>query len=165
MKPSYLTRNSSWRLSWREKNRHSGQSLRINTFKYHVLCTNGKISISINLLFYLYFPPSFHLTVLCFCPVDLSLLIQHFQQVLWVLKLFLSPALGSWQLEFKSLIIVIVGFFKFQIISDLNSNRQLPKPGDRSDFNTHKTCWKCCYSKKRPTGQKHKYTSWDDGGK
>ena len=27
------------------------------------------------------------------------------------------------------------------IISDLNSNCQLPKPGDRSDFNTHKTCW------------------------
>ena len=25
--------------------------------------------------------------------------------------------------------------------SDLNSNCQLPKPGDRSDFNTHKTCW------------------------
>ena len=26
------------------------------------------------------------------------------------------------------------------IISDLNSNCQLPKPGDRSDFNTHKNC-------------------------
>ena len=24
--------------------------------------------------------------------------------------------------------------------ADLNSNCQLPKPGDRSDFNTHKTC-------------------------
>ena len=61
-------------------------------------------------LIYLYFPPSFHLTVCCFCPVGLSLLYQHFQQVLWVLKLHLSPGLGSWQLEFKSLIIVIVGF-------------------------------------------------------
>jgi len=48
--------------------------------------------------------------VVCFFPEGLSLLIQHFQQVLWVLKLLLSPDFGSWQLEFKSLIIVIVGF-------------------------------------------------------
>ena len=41
----------------------------INTFKYHVLYTDGKISVRINLLFYLYFPSSFHLTVVCFCPV------------------------------------------------------------------------------------------------
>ena len=27
----------------------------INTFKYHVLCTDGKISVRINLLCYLYF--------------------------------------------------------------------------------------------------------------
>ena len=27
---------------------------------------------------YLYFPPSFHLTVGCFCPVDLSLLLTKF---------------------------------------------------------------------------------------
>jgi hypothetical protein len=64
----------------------------VNTFKYHVTCTDGKISVRINLLFYLYFPPSFHLTVVFFCPVGLLLLIQHFQQVLWVLKLLLSPA-------------------------------------------------------------------------
>ena len=44
---------------------------------------------------YLYFPPSFHLTVGCFCPVGLSLLLQHFQQVLWMFKLLLSPGLGS----------------------------------------------------------------------
>ena len=31
------------------------------------------LSVRIN-LFYLYFPPSFHPTVLCFCPVGLSLL-------------------------------------------------------------------------------------------
>ena len=42
-------------------------------------------------LIYRYFPPFFHLTVCYFCPVGLSLLIQHFPQVLWVLKLFLSP--------------------------------------------------------------------------
>ena len=29
-------------------------------------------------LLYLYFPPSSHLKVVCFCPVGLSLLIQHF---------------------------------------------------------------------------------------
>ena len=38
------------------------------------------------------------------------LLIQHFQGVLRVLKLLLSPGLGSGQLEIKSVIIVIVGF-------------------------------------------------------
>ena len=44
----------------------------------------------------------------------------------------------SWlgQLEFKSLIIVIVIFF----FLNLNSNCQLPKSGDRRNFNTHKTC-------------------------
>ena len=45
-------------------------------------------------LIYHYLPPSFHLTVVVSV---LSLLIQHFQQVLWVLKLLLSPGLGSWQ--------------------------------------------------------------------
>ena len=30
----------------------------------------------------------------------------------------------------------------------------LPKPGDTSNFNTHKTCWKCCINNERPTGQK-----------
>jgi len=67
----------------------------INTVKCHFLCTDEKISVIINLLFYLYFPPSFHLTVACFCPVGLSLLIQHFQQVLWVMKLLLSPGFRS----------------------------------------------------------------------
>ena len=47
---------------------------------------------------------------MCFFLVGLSILMQHFQQVLWVLKFFLPPGLGSLQLEFKSLIIVIVGF-------------------------------------------------------
>ena len=40
------------------------------------------------------------------------------------------------------------------IISDLNSNCQRPKPGDRSNFNTHKTCWKYFINNERPTGQK-----------
>ena len=45
-----------------------------------------------------------------------------------------------------------------------NKNCQLPKPGDRSNFNIHKICLKCCYSNERPTGQKHTYIRWDDGG-
>ena len=36
----------------------------------------------------------------------------------------------------------------------LNPNCQLPKLGDRSNFNTHKTCWKCCINNERPTEQK-----------
>ena len=63
--------------------------------------------------YFTYFSPSSHPTLVCFFPVGLSLLIQHFQQVLWVLKFLMSPGLGSWQLEFKSLIIVIVGFQNF----------------------------------------------------
>ena len=60
-----------------------------------------------------YFWPLSHPTLVCFFPVGLLLLIQHFQQVLWVLKFLLSPDLGSWQLKFTSLIIVIVGFQNF----------------------------------------------------
>ena len=53
--------------------------------------------------------PSAYIYNSCFCPVGLSLLKQHYQQVLWVLKLLLFPGLGSWQ-SFKSQIIVIVSF-------------------------------------------------------
>ena len=48
--------------------------MKINTLKYHGWCTDEKISFRINLLFYLYFPPSSHLIYVCFCPVGLSLL-------------------------------------------------------------------------------------------
>ena len=58
-------------------------------FKYHVL--HGKISIIINLPLFSTVLPS---NSCCFCPVGLSLLIQHFQQVLWVLKLILSLGLA-----------------------------------------------------------------------
>ena len=42
----------------------------INTFKYHVFAPMGIFQLE---LIYFYFPPSFHLTVGCFCPVGLSL--------------------------------------------------------------------------------------------
>ena len=45
--------------------------------------------------YFTYFSPSSHPTLVCFFPVGLSLLIQHFQQVLWVFKFLLSPDLGS----------------------------------------------------------------------
>ena len=51
------------------------------------------------------------------------------------------------------------------IISDLNSNWQLPKPGNRRNFNTHKTCWKYGINDKRLTGKKHTTFGWDDGEK
>ena len=43
----------------------------INTFKYHVFAPMGRFQLE---LIYLYFPPSLHLIVGCFCPVGLSLL-------------------------------------------------------------------------------------------
>ena len=36
---------------------HKKQNTLINTLKYHIACTDGKIPIRINLLFYLCFPP------------------------------------------------------------------------------------------------------------
>ena len=45
-----------------------------NAFKYHLACTDGKISLRINLLFHLHFPPSSHLIYACFCHVGLSFL-------------------------------------------------------------------------------------------
>ena len=66
-------------------------------------------SITINLLFYL-FSTAFPSNIFMFLSCRPFLLIQHFQQVLRVLKFLLSPGLGSWQLEFKSLIIVILVF-------------------------------------------------------
>jgi hypothetical protein len=85
----------------------------------------------------------------CFFPVGLSSLIL-FQQVLLALKFLLSPALDSWQLEFKSLIIFIVGFQYFVCcLSKQWFKLQLstPKLGDRRNINTHKTCWKCIIEK------------------
>ena len=38
------------------------------------------------------------------------------------------------------------------------------KPGDRRNFNTHKTCLKCI-NDERPTGKKHTNVGWDDSGK
>ena len=43
----------------------------VNTFKYNVFAPMGRFQLE---LIYLYFPPSSHLTVGCFCPVGLSLL-------------------------------------------------------------------------------------------
>ena len=51
------------------------------------------------------------------------------------------------------------------IIIDLNSNCQLPKQGDRRNYNTNKTCLKCRINGERPTGKKHATVGWDDGGK
>ena len=42
-----------------------------DTFKYHVFAPMGRFQLE---LICLYFPPSFHLIVGCFCPVGLSLL-------------------------------------------------------------------------------------------
>ena len=46
--------------------------------------------------------------------------------------------------------------------SDLNSNCQLSKLGDRNKFNTHNNCWKCCIDNERPTGKKHTSVGWDN---
>ena len=52
-----------------------------------------------------------------------------------------------------------------KIMNNLNSNCQLPKPGDRGNFNTHKTCWECRNNDERPTEKKNTNIEWDDGEK
>ena len=46
--------------------------------------------------------------------------------------------------------------------SDMTSTA---KPGDRSNFNAHKTCWKYSNNNERPTGQKKPTVWWKEGGK
>ena len=93
-----------------------GKKVNVWTSPYLSLVLNIMIDapmvrFQLELMYYFtYFSPSFHPTFIFFIPVGLSLLIQHFQRVLWVLKFLLSPCLDSWQLEFISLIILIVGF-------------------------------------------------------
>ena len=56
----------------------------IKTFKYHVACTHGKISVTIIYFYDLFFHRR-ATQKLCFCllfPVGLSLLTRYFQQVL-----------------------------------------------------------------------------------
>ena len=54
----------------------------MNTFKYHVSCTDGKISVQINLFLLPIFLPSSHSIVMFFFPVGFSSLKRHSQQAL-----------------------------------------------------------------------------------
>ena len=67
-----------------------------------------------------------------------------------------SPLINELSSNFNSPGQATTKFWKptITIISDLNSNFQLPKPGDRRNFNTHKTRWECCINDVRPTRKK-----------
>ena len=56
-------------------------------------------------------------------------------------------------------------YCSFQPALCASSAEAWPKPGDRRNFNTHKTRWKCRIKDKRPTGKKHTTVGWDNGGK
>ena len=60
-------------------------------------------------------------------PVGFSSSMRHFQKSCRVLKFILSPDLGSWLLEFKSLIILIVGSRLLDLNSKINSPDQATK--------------------------------------
>ena len=66
-----------------------------------VVCFIIFIILVLFFYYFTYFSPSSHPTLVCFFPAVLSLLIQHFQQVLWVLKSLLSLAwaVDSWSLN------------------------------------------------------------------
>ena len=137
-----------------------------NTFKYHVSCTDGKISVRIIYFYYLFFH---HHPIQCcvFFPIGLLLLMRHFQQVLWMLSFI---CLLAWTVDSLSSNQIPAQWChcrtkwpnvqnkKFwnptiKIISNLNSNCQLLKPGDRRNFNIHKNSWKCRIDE-RPTRKK-----------
>ena len=118
------------------ENQHS--SILIIKYEYFS-CTNVKISVRINLFLLPIFPPLSHSIAVFFFPVGLSSLMQHSQQVLWVLKSLLSP------------------------VSKLNSNCQLPKTEEI--LTPYNTCWKCCVNDERPTGKKNTTVEWDNGWK
>ena len=60
-------------------------------FILHTTCSTTISNIfNLELIYcFTYFSPSSHSIVVCFFPVGLSLLIQHFQQILWALKFLL----------------------------------------------------------------------------
>ena len=80
----------------------------LNTFKYLVSCTDEKISVTINLLFYLYFPPSSHLIYVCMFLSCRPFVVITLSTSLVGVEVTSVSWLG--QLEFKSLIKVIVSF-------------------------------------------------------
>ena len=85
--------------------------------------------------------------------------------------------LDSWQLEIKSLIIVIVGFQNVACClvwpgqNDQYSNFsphqwfELQDKQPRLSNKQNLTSWKCRINDERPTGKKHTSVGWDDGGK
>jgi hypothetical protein len=92
----------------------------INTFKYHVSCTDGKISVGIKIgitfIFWLHLHP---IQLVVFVPIDLSSFL-HLRHVL----LGVEVSSIAW---FEQLTIGVQ-------ITD--SNGQLPKLGDRRKFDT-----------------------------
>ena len=68
----------------------SGTSLMEN---YSMVCTDWMFfSVYLEFIYYFtYFSPSPYPSVVCFFPVGRSLLIQHFQHVLWVLSTPTTP--------------------------------------------------------------------------
>ena len=60
----------------------------INTLKYHFHAPKGRFQLEL-IYYFTYVSTVVHPTIVCFFPVGLSSLIQHFQLVLWVLKMLL----------------------------------------------------------------------------
>ena len=101
----------------------------LNTFKYHVSCTDGKISVRIIYFCYLFFNhcTTHELCFLSFRPFIVNVAFSTglvVSSVSWLRQL----AVDSW----------------------------MSKPGDRRNY---KTCWKCRINDKRTTGKKTQLVS------
>jgi len=86
-----------------------------NTFKYIVLRTDGKISVRIILLFYLYFVTVFPSNICMFLSCRPFVVVTTFPIGLMGVEVTSVSWLGQLT-EFKSLIIVIVGFLNFEFL-------------------------------------------------
>ena len=125
----------------------------IKTLKYHVSCNDGNISVRINLLFYLFFTvvPSYDV---CFFPVSFPSLCNIFKTSCgcWSFFYLLAWAVDSWSLNHEYCNCWFPNFVCCLVWAVyLGVQITLPKPGDRRNFNTHKTYSKCCINNERPT--------------
>ena len=83
-------------------------------------------------------------------------------------KLVLSDAAqvqSPWGRNFPPVYGIDLIYLYFPPSFHLTVDCQLSKPGDRSNFNINKTCWKCCYNNDRRTGQKQPTVRWNGGGR
>ena len=99
-----------------------------------------------------------HLTtilVIKICEFLIKILHNSFRTVRINLPLFCTVLLSNSSLFLSCRPFFVITFSKGLVGVEVTS----------VSFNTHKTCWKCCYNNESPTRQKQPSVRWKDGGK